>query len=321
MPAPAGKIDVHHHFLPEEYVSALAGIGVTDSTGVPFPEWSPKISLELMDKFGIGAAVASISAPGVYFGDIAFARNLARTCNEASARLVDDHPGRFGAMAVLPLPDVDASLAELEYAFDTLKLDGVALLSSVDDRYMGDPAYDEVFDELNRRGAVVFMHPGFAPGGKPRSSLPPSLVEFVFETTMAVSILLFSGTLERCGDIRIILPHAGGTIPYIALRLCLGQFWPGLQESVPQGVMTYLRRLYYDTALSASPHTLRSLQELVEPSHILFASDYPFAPELATGVTVGGLADYDGFDEDALECVYRKSALSLFPRLGGTDAA
>lgn len=315
------KIDVHHHFLPEEYLSALAGIGVTDSTGVPFPEWSPRTSLELMDKFAIDAAVASISAPGIYFGDSAFARNLARTCNEAAAKLVDDHPGRFGATAVLPLPDVDASLAELEYAFDTLKLDGVALLSSVDDRYMGDPAYDEVFDELNRRKAVVFMHPGFAPGGKPRSSLPPSLVEFVFETTMAVSMLLFSGTLERCGDIRLILPHAGGTIPYIALRLCLGQFWPGLQESVPQGVMTYLKRLYYDTALSASPHALRSLQALVEPSHILFASDYPFAPELATGVTVGGLDDYDGFDEDALEQVYRESALRLFPRLGGQDAA
>lgn len=321
MSAPRGKIDVHHHFLPEEYVSALAGVGVTDSTGVPFPAWSPQISLDLMDKFGIAAAVTSISAPGIHFGDISFTRDLARVCNEASARLVDDHPDRFGALAVLPLPDVDASLVELEYAFDDLSLDGVALLSSVDDRYMGDPAYDELFDELNRRKAVVFMHPGLAPGGKPRSSLPPSLVEFVFETTMAVSMLVFSGTLERCPDVSLVLPHAGGTVPYIALRMCVGQFWPGLQESVPQGVMTYLRRLYYDTALSASPHALRSLQELVEPSHILFASDYPFAPELATGITVGGLDDYDGFDEEALEWIYRKSALSLFPRFGDSNGA
>lgn len=321
MAAPAGKIDAHHHFLPEEYVSALAGIGVTDSTGVPFPEWSPRISLALMDKFGIQTAITSISAPGIFFGDIEFTRDLARRCNEASAKLIDDYPGRFGAMAVLPLPDVDAALEELEFALDMLKLDGVALLSSVDDRYMGDPAYDDFFDELNRRKAVVFMHPGLAPGGKPRSNLPPSLVEFVFETTMAVSNLLFSGTLERCGDIRFVLPHAGGTVPYIALRLCLGQFWPGLQENVPQGVMTYLRRLYYDTALSASPHALRSLQELVEPSHILFASDYPFAPELATGITVGGLDDYDGFDEEALEWVYRMSALSLFPRFGDSNGS
>jgi len=315
------KIDVHHHFLPEEYISALAGVGVTDSTGVPFPEWSPQVSLDLMDRFGIAAAITSISAPGIFFGDIAFTRDLARACNEASAKLIDDHPGRFGAMAVLPLPDVDAALEELEFALDALKLDGVALLSSVDDRYMGDPVYDELFDELNRRKAVVFMHPGFAPGGKPRSSLPPSLVEFVFETTMAVSMLVFSGTLERCPEVSLVLPHAGGTVPYIALRMCVGQFWPGLQDSVPQGVMTYLRRLYYDTALSASPHALRSLQELVEPSHILFASDYPFAPELATGITVGGLDDYDGFDEEALEWVYRKSALSLFPRFGDSNGA
>jgi 6-methylsalicylate decarboxylase len=307
MSAPIGKIDVHHHFLPEVYISSLASAGVTDSTGVPFPEWSPDVSLDLMDRFGIASAVTSISAPGIYFGDVAFARDLARRCNEASAELVAGHPDRFGAMAVLPLPDVDASLAELEYAMDTLSLDGVALLSSVDD--------------LNRRKAVAFMHPGFAPGGKARSNLPPSLVEFVFETTMAVSNLVFSGTLERCPDIKLILPHAGGTVPYIALRMCVGQFWPGLAESVPQGVMTYLRRLYYDTALSASPHALRSLQELVEPSHILFASDYPFAPELATGITVGGLDDYDGFDEEALAWVYRKSALGLFPRFGDPDDA
>ncbi len=315
------KLDVHHHFLPEVYISSLAGVGVTDSTGVPFPEWSPRVSLDLMDRFGIAAAVTSISAPGIYFGDIAFTRDLARRCNEASAELIAGNPDRFGAMAVLPLPDVDASLAELEYALDTLSLDGVTVLSSVDDRYMGDPAYDDVFDELNRRGAVVFMHPGFAPGGKARSSLPPSLLEFVFETTMAVSMLVFSGTLERCPDVKLILPHAGGTVPYVALRMCVGQFWPGLAESVPQGVMTYLRRLYYDTALSASPHALRSLQELVEPSHILFASDYPFAPELATGITVGGLDDYDGFDEEALAWVYRKSALGLFPRFGDPDEA
>lgn len=310
------KIDVHHHIVPEEYVSALANVGIKDSTGVPFPEWSPRTSLDLMDRFGIKTAITSISAPGVYFGDVGFARDLARTCNELSAKMIKDHPDRFGAMAVLPLPDVGGALEELEYALDTLELDGVALLSSVDDRYMGDPAYDDLFDELNRRKAVVFMHPGFAPGGKPRSSLPPSLVEFVFETTMAVSNLLFSGTLERCPEVRFILPHAGGTIPYLALRLTLGQFWPGLQENVPQGVITYLQRLYYDTALSGSPFALRSLQELVDPSHIVFATDYPFAPELATFATVEGLKNYDGFDEAALDSVFRGSAAALFPRFG-----
>ena len=311
------KIDVHHHILPDEYMSALAGIGITEAAGRPLPEWSPEISLSFLDKYGIQTAMTSISSPGIYFGDIGFTCDLARRCNEASARLVGDHPRRFGAFAVMPLPDVNAALLEIEYALDTLKLDGVALLTSVDNRYMGDPAYDDIFDELNRRRAVVFIHPDTPPAGnRPTSNLPPSLVEFVLETTIAVSVLLFRGTLERCPDIRFILPHAGGTIPYLALRLCLGQFWPGLQEHVPQGVITYLQRFYYDTALSASPHTLRSLQELVNPSHILFATDYPFAPELATIATIEGLKNYDGFDEGALESIFRESASTLFPRVG-----
>ena len=309
------KIDVHHHVLPREYVSALAGIGIDEVGGRAFSEWTPEITLEFLDKFGIDVAVTSISAPGIYFGDVGFTKDLARMCNELSAKMVKDNPDRFGAMAVLPLPDVDAAIAEADYALGTLGLDGIALLSSVDNRYPGDPAYSELFDELNRRKAVVFIHPDAPPEGcRPRSDLPPSLVEYVFETTMAVSVLLFSGTLERCPDIRFVLPHAGGTIPYVALRLCLGQFWPGLQEHVPQGVITYLQRLYYDTALSASPHTLRSLQELVGPSHVLFATDYPFAPELATIATIEGLKQYDGYDETALESIFHESAQALFPR-------
>ncbi len=229
-----------------------------------------------------------------------------------------DHPRRFGAFAVLPLPDVEASFAELAYALDILELDGVGLLSSVDGRYMGDPAYGELFEELDRRRVPVFMHP-HTPDDKvtPVLPLPSSLIEFVFETTRATASLLFTGTLERCPNLRIILPHAGGTVPYIALRLCLGQFWPGLQEHVPLGVLTYLQRLYYDTALSAAPFALRSLQELVDVTHVLFGSDYPFAPELATVATIEGLKEYDGFDDMELESIFHLNARELFPRLGG----
>jgi len=311
------RIDVHHHMVPQEYVSALADVGITEAGGRPFPVWSPEDSLALMDRHGIGTAITSISAPGVYFGDRGFARELARRCNEYSLHLLREYPGRFGAFAVLPLPDIDAALEELAYALDTLELDGVALLSSVDGRYMGDPAYDALLDELNRRGTVVFMHPDArreeAACGL---DLPASLIEFVFETTRAVANLLFSGTMERCPGIRLILPHAGGTVPYIALRLCLGQFWPGLQEQVPQGVLAYLQRLYYDTALAAAPFALRSLQELVDETHILFGSDYPFAPELATIANVGGLQDYDGLDTESLQGVFHANAAALFPRLG-----
>jgi predicted TIM-barrel fold metal-dependent hydrolase len=299
------KIDVHHHVAPPDYVSALADMGITSAGGRPFPLWDLDENLAFMDRHGIEMAMLSVSAPGVFFGDRGRAKELARTCNEYLAELVSEHPRRFGAFAVLPLPDVEAATDELAYALDTLGLDGVGLLSGVDGRYMGDPAYDALFDELNRRRAVVFLHPHTPDEDEsPGFRLPASLLEFVFETTRAVSTLLFSGTLERCPDFRLILPHAGGTVPYITLRLCLGQFWPGLQEHVPQGVPAYLQRLYYDAALSSAPFALRSLQELVDDSHILFGSDYPFAPELATVATIGGLNAYDGFDGGALESVY-----------------
>jgi 6-methylsalicylate decarboxylase len=310
------KIDIHHHVAPAEYVSALAARGITEAAGRPFPHWDLEENLAFMDRHGIGTAMLSVSAPGVFFGDSELAKELARMSNEFLAELVREYPQRFGAFAVLPLPDVDAALSELAYALDELGLDGVGLLSSVGGRYMGDPAYDALWDKLDHRQAVAFMHPHAPEEDVPAGlSLPSSLIEFVFETTRAVASLLFSGTFERCPHVRLILPHAGGTVPYIALRLCLGQFWPGLQEHVPQGVLAYLQRLYYDTALSGAPFALRSLQELVDNAQILFGSDYPFAPELATVATIGGLDGYDGFDATALGAVYADNARALFPRL------
>lgn len=307
------RIDVHHHILPPVYLSAMAAAGIAAGGGRDFPEWSPDDSLALMDRHGIEKAIVSISSPGLYFGDSRAARELARLCNEYSAELVRENPGRFGAFAALPLPDVDASLSELAYALDMLDLQGACLLTNYGGAYLGNPEFAELFDELNRRKCIVFIHPDVPQGSDSLGlSAPAFMVEFVIDTTRTVSDLLFSGTLERCPDIRFILSHAGGTIPYLALRLTLGQFLPGLQDKVPQGVATYLRRLYYDTALSASPHALRSLQELVEPSQVLFGSDYPFAPELATIATIEGLRAYDGFDERVLKEIERDNALSLF---------
>ena len=310
------KIDVHHHIAPPEYRSALAARGVESVGGRPIPAWDLEETLAFMERQGMETAMLSVSAPGVFIGDLPLARELARSCNEYLAGLVREHPRRFGAFAVLPLPDVEAALEETAYALDRLRLDGIGLLSSVGGRYMGDPSYAPLFEELDRREAVVFMHPHTPGEGEvPRTGLPPSLIEYVFETTRAVATLLFSGTLERCSRVRIILPHAGGTVPFIALRLTLGQFWPGLQENVPRGVLAYLQRLYYDTALAAAPFALRSLQELVDDSHILFGSDYPFAPELAAAATVAGLNEYPGFDQSAREAVFHRNARELFPRL------
>lgn len=313
------RIDVHHHILPPEYVAALASVGVTSVGRVAFPPWSVETTLGVMDRHGIATAITSISAPGVYFGDRAFARDLARRCNEISARLVSDHPHRFGAFAVLPLPDVEAALREIEYALDTLKLDGIVLLASVGDQYQGDPEFEAVYAELHRRKAVVFIHPNVPPGYTvPKLTLPAPLVDFIFDTTRAVTNLIVSGTLERYPDISFILSHAGGAVPYLAWRIALfDRILPGVAEKAPQGAIAYLKRLYYDTALSAAPYALRSLQELVDPSHILFGSDYPFAPEPITAASVKGLNEYDGFDAQARAQIERNNGLRLFPRLHG----
>jgi 6-methylsalicylate decarboxylase len=312
MPIESHRIDVHHHILPPDYVSALASAGITASGGRQLPAWDVQSMLELMDRHAIATAITSISEPGIYFGTPAFARDLARLCNEFSAQLIHEYPQRFGAFAILPLPDIDAALRELEYAMGILHLDGVVLLSNFEGRYPGDPAFEELFTELNRRNAIVFLHPTVpAINTGLKLDLPPFLVEFVFDTTRAVTNLIYSGTLERFPDIRFILAHAGGTVPYLAYRIALGQV---MLPGAPQGVLTYLKQLYYDTALSANPYALCSLQELVDASHILFGSDYPFAPEIVTSFTVKGIQNYDGFDEQARKAIERDSALALFPR-------
>ena len=196
-------------------------------------------------------AVISLSPPGVFFGDQGLADELARLVNERTAEHVRGAPGRFAGLAVLPLPDVDRALAELRYALDDLGLDGVALLSNVGGTYLGDRAWDPLFDELDRRGAYVFLHPTAAPGAPPLPEHPIWLYEFPFDTTRAVANLIYSGTLERCPRIRLQVSHLGGTAPFLAHRLAsLEAREPERAARAPAGALAYLRRLYYDTGLS-----------------------------------------------------------------------
>jgi predicted TIM-barrel fold metal-dependent hydrolase len=313
----AGRIDVHHHILPPDYVSALASVGLLNGGGMPFPRWDSASTLEMLDRQGIAAAVTSISAPGIHFGDDAFARDLARRCNELSAKLVGDHPSRFGAFAILPLPDVAGALRELEYALDVLKLDGVVLLTSHSDgRYLGDPLFEDVMAELDRRAAVVFVHPTVPKTSESiRLDIPGFAAEFVFDTTRAAINLIWNGTMERRPNLRIILSHAGGTTPYLAGRIGLLAALPRVRERAPRGPAHYLARFNYDTALSANPGALRSLQSLVGPDKILFGSDFPFAPEPIARASIEGLARHDGFDPAALARIERDNALALLPRL------
>ena len=309
-----GRIDVHHHIIPPDYIAGMQRIGKNTVGGTPIPGWNIYNSIYVMDKNEISAAITSM--PFVYFGDLPLTADFARRCNEFSARLVSDYPNRFGSFAVLPLSDVEASFLGLEHAIDKLKLDGIVLPTNIGGRYLGAPEFDEIFSELNRRKAVVFIHPIDPPGTSSQDlNLPTGLIEFVFDTTREITNLIYSGTLDRYPDINFIVSHAGGTVPYLAWRISLLQYKPEMKKKAPQGAIKYLKRLYYDTALSASPHALRSLQELVGPSHILFGSDYPFAPDILTSESIKGLKNYDGFDEQALKAIDHGNALKLFPRL------
>lgn len=308
------RIDVHHHIVPPEYRGAVATVGVSDGLGVPLPEWSVDEVLKMMDHTGIRAAV--VSYPVVpKIEDVTFVGRLARACNEGAAKLVCDYPQRFGAFAVMPLPDVDGTLNEIEYALSFLGLEGVQLLTNYDGRYLGDNSFEEVYKELDRRKAVVHVHPCDPPGNP--FGIPSALLEAPFDTTRAITSLICSGTVERYPDISFVFSHAGGTIPFLADRIGRGvlRFWPGAEEKAPKGFHYYLKHLYYDTALSANPCSLLSIHALTDSSRILFGSDYPMAPLPVVVGNLKALAGFDGFDTEEKRAIEQQNALALFPGL------
>jgi predicted TIM-barrel fold metal-dependent hydrolase len=312
------RIDVHHHVIPEVYRQAMDRAGLHDPIpGVAYPHWDVEADLDLMDRYGIGTAVVSITAPGVAFAEGPEAARIARATNDALAQLIADHPGRYGAFALMPLPDVDAALREIDYALDVLGLDGVGLFTNHRGTYLGDPYFDRLFAAIAERDALVHIHPETPAGtDQPDFGLPPSLYEFTFDTTRMAANLLYSGTLDRHPGLRLILSHAGGTVPFLAKRLTYATtINPSLRDREPRDVLGSLRNLYYDTAMSANRATLAALSEFVSSDHILFGTDYPFVPESATAESVTGIREFFGADEEALRNVEHDSAAALLPRL------
>lgn len=312
-----GLIDVHHHAIPPTYRAALGD--KVAIPGVDYPTWSPEESLEVMDRHSIATSVLSVTAPGVTFVQGAEARRLAREVNEFYANLIAEHPGRFGAFAILPLPDVAAAKDELAYAIDHLALDGVGLLTSYGNRYLGDPEFEPLLAEIADRGLPVHVHPGTPPAKDVATfDLPPSLYDFTFETTRTVVDLLFSGTLERLPHLKLIVSHAGGTLPFLAQRLTYGPtIGKYLTERAPKDVVGALRGLYYDIAMSANRFALPALTELAAPDRILFGSDFPFMPASHTTENVEGFHSYAGWSAEQRTAIGRENALKLFPRLAG----
>lgn len=300
------RIDTHHHFVPSFYGDWLRERGV-EAGGLPIPEWTPESSLELMDAHGIETAILSISTPGVEPGDQREARGMARRLNEYAAELVSVHPGRFGFFATLPLPDVDGALDELAYGLDDLGADGVVLHANAKGIYLGDPELDKLFDELQRRQQTIFIHPSTLPGpGVP--GIPAYAADFLLDSVRAALNLARTGTLDRCPDIKFILSHGGGFLPFAAARLS------GLADS--DGSLEHgfemLQRFYLDSALASSPFALPSTLAWAQPDHLTFGSDNPYArPEHISAFTAA-LDQFAAVDHDALN---RTNAERLFPRL------
>jgi predicted TIM-barrel fold metal-dependent hydrolase len=315
MPARTGRIDVHHHLIPPSFRAAMSAKGLTEVAGAHLPDWSPEASIENMNAHDIAAAILSLSAPGTHLGNRQEAIDLARACNEFAAEASSRYPGRFGSFAVLPMPFTDDACREAIYALDVLGADGIVLLGSTDGYFLGDPRFNELMAELDRRKATVFEHPNLHPTTSQLDlSIPGFLVEFLCDTTRAATNLIFTGTLERYPNVRWILSHAGGFLPFIAWRLSLANAIPSLAIKAPHGVLHHLRNFYYDTALSPSPYAMAALKELVEPDHILFGSDFPFAPASVTGMETEALDKSHVFDGEQKEGIRRGNALKLFPR-------
>lgn len=323
------RINVHHHLTAPAYVKFLMENKVRD-----FPNKSVAEGIEDMDKGGIATAFSSIIGPGIWFGNAADTRKLARECNEFAAKLVRDYPGRFGMFASLPLPDIDGSLHEIEYALDTLKADGIYLFTNFGqtplygDKYLGDPVLAPIYEELNRRRVIVYTHPKdnyccreVVPG------VNGPTIEYGTDTTRAIASLLYSGTASKNPNLTFIFSHGGGTMPYLASRF-LGGIAPYLQDggvlkpgapedrprpTMPKGMLYEVQKFYYDTAQSENPLALGALRKLVPLRQLLFGTDFPFG----TGAEehVKNLQACGVFNAQELRAIERDNAVRLLPRL------
>src|SRR5258708_1450543 len=315
------RVDTHAHYIPASFRKAVSDAGKSTVDGViPLPPWSPADHVAMMDKHAVGVSVLSLSSPGVQLLEGSDAAKLARSVNEEGMEAVRAHRDRFGLFISLPLPDVAASLKEIQFGFDTLGADGVVLMTNIGGRYPGEPEFAPVFEELDRRGSVVYLHPTSPCGLGPASiGLPGPVIEFPFDTVRAAINLIYSGTLKRCSRIRLLLSHAGGAIPMLASRIAAMAAVPLINPRPAGGadeVRAALAAIYYDLALASNPLAFNALRQITSIEHITLGTDYPFS------ANVGLERNFAGFEEimttltaDDRAKVESLNALQLFPRL------
>jgi 6-methylsalicylate decarboxylase len=307
-PAGVRPIDVHHHFAPPAWVTEVRGRPLLQPANTT---WTPEKSIDDMDRAGVAGAVVSITNPGLWFGDAAATRRLARACNEYGAKLVQDHPTRFGLFAAMPLPDVDATLQEIAYAYDTLKADGVGLMTSYGDTWLGNAAFRPVMEELDRRNAIVHVHPTAANCCKNLGyGVAPGSIEYGTDTTRAITGVAFSGDAARFPNVRFIWSHAGGTVPFLAGRIDGAS--NNAKDRMPRGFIYELKRFYYDLAGAANKGAVASLLQLVPPTQVLYGTDFP--PGGNGRDVLKTIAEIGMFSEADLRAVERDNAVKLFPR-------
>ena len=314
------RIDVHAHFVPDFYRDALIAAGLTRPDGIKaIPPWSAEEALDTMDRLRVTRSYLSISSPGVHFGDDAAAAELARRCNEEAAELAARH-GRFGWFASVPLPDVDAAVAEAEHALTRLGADGIVVETNARGQYLGDPALEPLYALATARRVPVFVHPT-TPHEAEHLALgyPRPMLEFLFETTRSITDLVLSGVLTRHEDLRVIVPHAGAALPVLANRIEL--LLPILAEggATPPSMREALRNLHFDLAGAPVRELLGALLSVADPDRVHYGSDYPFTPPDACVRLAERLDATDQLDESLREKIDSTNAEALFARAARTS--
>ena len=312
------RIDTHHHMIPPDYRKALHRAGIDEAGGRALPDWSSARSLQTMADLDVATAIVSVSTPGTTFlPDAVDAAALARDLNDYGADLVASAPDRFGFFATVPMPYIDETVAEAVRALDSLKADGIVLLANNDGIYLGQDGQDELWSALDSRSAVVFIHPADLPGPTV-PGVAPFAADFLLDTTRAAYLLVRNGIRRKYPNIRFILSHAGGFVPYASHRMAMAIM--AETGASPADSLDDFSSFYFDTALSSSAAALPTLLAFAKPGHITFGSDFPFAPVAAGKLFAAGLENYSGLGSAMRDAIDRTNALALFPRLGTAPA-
>ena len=316
-PARRALVDVHHHW----YSAELQHWWGRDRFD---PNWTTAASLAAMDEAGVTTAMLSVTMPGIWKGsDVAGSVRLARSCNEQMAQTAHDHAGRYGVIAALPLPQVDASLEEIRYAFDVLHADAIGVLSNYDSQYLGDPRFAPVLEELDRRRAIVYVHP-MAPACCTMlvPGVGPGTLEAPTDTARTVESLLVTGTLSRLSGMRLVIAAGGGTLPFVGERMLnaaiqAGRAAPEPQQAyfAPEALQAALGRLAIDTACVTNPADWAALMNFTTPARLLFGSDFPNATESSCLQQLRAMQQRFGLKAAEADAIESGNAQRLFPRL------